>query len=252
MTSNKTMDDTFKSKQRREWDSVSAGWRKWWPVIEEGARPVSERLLSMAGLSEGQSVLDIATGIGEPAVSAARRVGPGGSVVATDMSPGMLTVARERAADLGLENITFEEVDGEEIDFAGRVFDAALCRWGLMFMPAPEDALARVRGHLRPGGAFAAAVWGAPPQVPFLSTPMAVIRDALKFTPPPGAPGLFSLSDPARLDRLFTSAGYADVRIENVQAVFSLPSVEDFIRYLQDVAGPIVTLLADQPPERRA
>jgi|TARA_Y100000294_G_scaffold130419_3_gene122703 SAM-dependent methyltransferase len=240
-----------KSSQRSDWDNVSGGWRKWWPIIEKGAKPVSERLLDMAGVTAGQAVLDIATGIGEPAVSAAGRVGAEGRVAATDLSPKMLEIARERASELGLDNISFHEMDGENVGSIDDTFDAVLCRWGLMFMPDPEAALRNVRARMRSGGAIAAAVWGPPPEVPFLSLPIAVLKEALDL-PPPGAPGLFSLADAGRLKELFQAAGFTSIGIETIEVVFSLPSVDDYISFLQDIASPIIALLADQPPKRRA
>lgn len=242
-----------KSSQRSDWDKVSGGWRKWWPIIEKGAKPVSERLLDMAGVTPGQTVLDIATGIGEPAVSAAGRVGAEGRVVATDLSPKMLEIARERASELGLDNISFHEMDGENAGSLADTFDAVLCRWGLMFMPDPEAALRNIRTRMRSGGTIAVAVWGPPSQVPFLSLPIAVLKEALDLPPPPpGTPGLFSLADAGRLKEIFKGAGFTAIGIEAVEVVFSLPSVDDYISFLQDIASPIIALLADLPPKRQA
>ncbi len=63
----------FKAGQRRDWDQVSAGWEKWWETFERGAQHVSDRLVVLAEVQPGHRVLDVATGIGEPAVTAARR-----------------------------------------------------------------------------------------------------------------------------------------------------------------------------------
>ena len=87
----------LKNEQKRDWDAAAAGWKKWWAVLEHGAQPVSDRLVELAGVGAGARVLDVATGSGEPAVTAARRAAPGGRVIAVDQSPGMLSIARERA-----------------------------------------------------------------------------------------------------------------------------------------------------------
>jgi ubiquinone/menaquinone biosynthesis C-methylase UbiE len=131
----------YKETQRRDWSSAAAGWREWWPKIEEGLGPVAEHLVALAKVEPGDRVLDIATGIGEPAGTAARRVGPEGSVVATDIAPGMLEIARERAAELSLDNIEFRETDAEELDLPDERFDAVLSRFGLMFLPDLGGAL---------------------------------------------------------------------------------------------------------------
>src|SRR5919197_2211842 len=97
--------EQFKAQQRQMWDNAAAGWQAWWENIERGAQKVSDRLVEMAQINPGDSVLDIATGIGEPAVTAAKRVKPNGRVVATDISPQMLAIAKTRAKSLGLDGI---------------------------------------------------------------------------------------------------------------------------------------------------
>lgn len=82
--------ERYKNRQRQQWDRVAAGWKKWWPTIEKGAQHVSNRLADLAEVASGQRVLDIATGIGEPALLAASRVGSAGRVVGTDVSTQML------------------------------------------------------------------------------------------------------------------------------------------------------------------
>lgn len=85
----------FKVDQLKSWNSVAAGWKKWWKTWEKGVQTLSDKLVELAEIKPGQRVLDIATGIGEPAVTAARIVGDKGLVVATDLSPEMLAIGRE-------------------------------------------------------------------------------------------------------------------------------------------------------------
>ena len=84
----------FKAQQRAQWSEVAQGWRRRWATFEQGAQPLSDRLMELARVALGQRVLDLATGIGEPALTAAHLVGPGGAVVAIDQAPQMLAVAR--------------------------------------------------------------------------------------------------------------------------------------------------------------
>ncbi|MFQ5848801.1 MAG: class I SAM-dependent methyltransferase [Candidatus Methylomirabilales bacterium] len=240
----------YKAAQRQQWDTVAAGWRRWWETIERGAQHVSDRLVELAAIQPGHRVLDVATGIGEPAITAARRVGPAGRVVATDQSPKMLAIARERAAALELHNLDFREMDAEALDFPERSFNAILCRWGLMFLPHPAAALDHVRRLLVPRGRFAATVWDVPPKVPMLSVAMGVVQRILQ--PPPRTPSLFSLADPGVLEHALLGAGFADVQSERVMSIAEFPSVEAYTTMLKDVAAPVMALLADQPAERRA
>ncbi|QDH70338.1 class I SAM-dependent methyltransferase [Marilutibacter alkalisoli] len=125
--------------------------RMWWRTIENAARCVSERMLELAEVEPGQRVLDIATGIGEPALLAASRVGSAGRVVATDISSRMLDIARERAAMSGVSNVEFRQADAGQLDFPDGSFDAVFCRWGVTSLPNPPDALAAIRRMLAPG-----------------------------------------------------------------------------------------------------
>jgi SAM-dependent methyltransferase len=244
--------ELYKAGQRRDWDSVSQGWRKWWQTIEQGAQPVSDRLIELTQIEPGQSVLDVATGIGEPAVSAAKRVGDKGLVIATDLSPQMLAIASERASELGLGNMRFLEADAEKLDIGEKEFNAVLCRWGLMFMPEPLNAVKNMRDLLTGGGRLSAAVWSVPPKVPFLSLSMGVVIKELDLSPPPpNTPGLFSLADTQRLESLFEEAGFKDVKIETVSVNMSLPSSKAYVEFLQEVASPIVALLSGLSEERR-
>ena len=140
--------EDFKAQQRQMWDNAAAGWQTWWETIERGAQKVSDKIVELAEIKPGDKVLDIATGIGEPAVTAARKVMPDGKVVATDISPQMLANAKTRAKSLGLDGIIeFRESDGEKLDLLEprARFDAILSRWGLMFFPNLPAALVRIK-----------------------------------------------------------------------------------------------------------
>ena len=147
----------FRQGQRQDWNTASSGWRKWNELIDETTHAVSERMVELAGIEAGDRVLDVAAGYGEPTLTAARVVGAEGSVVASDISPGMLEFGRERAAAAGLDNIEFVESDAISLDFPAESFDAALSRWGIIFEPDGEGAAARVRGFLKPGARMAIA-----------------------------------------------------------------------------------------------
>ncbi len=241
----------YRAGVRREWDSVASGWRKWWPTIERGAVHCSRTLLDMAGVKEGCRVLDIATGTGEPAVTAAGLVGPSGRVTAIDQSPEMLAVARERAGARRLGNISFMEMNADAIDLPSG-FEAALCRWGLMFMPDLPGVMSRVHRALAPGGRFSAAVWGPAPNVPMVSVAFGVIRRLLNPPPPPpGTPSMFSLAEPGRIEKVFAQAGFTDVRAERLTVAMEFESPEGYVDFLKDVAAPVSAVVNKQPPAVR-
>jgi ubiquinone/menaquinone biosynthesis C-methylase UbiE len=123
----------FKEAQRKSWDSVAPGWQQCWKTFESGAQTVSDHLVELAKVNPNSRVLDIATGIGEPAITAAKkiRIGNGrGHVLATGMSPQMLSIAKQRASSLDLQQaIEFSDGDAETISLPASTFDAVLCRW---------------------------------------------------------------------------------------------------------------------------
>src|SRR5579863_10324881 len=121
----------YKAQQREQWSNAAEGWRRQWATFERGAQPLSDRLMELACVAPGQRVLDVATGIGEPAMTAARRVGPSGSVVAIDQAPQMLAVARDRLQEAGIRNVEFVEGDAEAVPLPPDAFDAVVSRWGI-------------------------------------------------------------------------------------------------------------------------
>src|SRR4051812_1268828 len=126
----------FREAQHRNWDSAAEGWMRWCEFNDRADAHISERLVELAGVRPGCRVLDIAAGYGEPALTAARKTGPRGRVVATDISAEMLAFGRERAAAAGLDNVEFVEADASSLDFPTASFDAAVSRWGIIFEPA--------------------------------------------------------------------------------------------------------------------
>jgi enediyne biosynthesis protein CalE5 len=239
----------FKRNIRTEWQSAAAGWRKWLQVVEaeEGGQRHSAKLVELAELQPGASVLDVGGGYGEPSLTAAHTVGPQGRVVCTDISPEMLAVARERAADAGLTNVEFVACDAEELEFDGESFDAVLSRATLMFLPDVPGTLKRLRGFLKSGGRLAASVWGPQPVVQFSAAFPVVVEELALPPPPPGRPGAFALSDQDRLAELVAEAGFRDVQTGTVLVVFETDSPEQYTEFIRDVAPQLTTLLSGQP-----
>jgi SAM-dependent methyltransferase len=240
----------FRDRQRSSWNEASKGWRDWSEFIDRSTAPVSERLMAMARVERDQRVLDVAAGYGEPSLTAARIVGAEGSVVATDISAGMLAYGRERAAAAGLQNIEFIESDAASLDFPPASFDAAVSRWGIIFEPDGEGAAARVRSFLKPGARMAISSWGPPERVPFIALPMATVMKLLEVPPPPpGTPGPLSRPTPAAIGGLLKGGGFADVEIEELEITFEYDSAEEFTRSTQEMIPPVTNMLKPHPPE---
>ena len=243
----------YKEEERQNWDSVANNWQKWRKVIERGAEKVSRRLIELAEIKPSSRVLDIATGIGEPAITAANLVGSNGHILATDISPQMLSVAKQRAISLGLQNvIEFKEGDIETIDLASSTFDAVLCRFGLMFLPDLKAGLYNIYQSLVEGSNFAAAVWASPDQDTLIATTMStVMKETNSEPPPPGTPGPFSLSDEDSLKNFFMMSGFKDTNIERMNVSFDFDSPDEFTIFTSETAGPLQKMLANQTNEKK-
>jgi ubiquinone/menaquinone biosynthesis C-methylase UbiE len=209
--------------------------------------------MDMAGLRWGMRVLDVACGAGSQSIQAARRVGPDGSVLASDISATMLEHVRKNAADAGLHNLETLHCAAEDLPEEQAGFDAAICRMGLMLFPSPSKALEAIRRALKPGGRFAALVFTMPAGNPFMAQPMAILlRHAGKSPPAPGQPGIFALGGEGILERLMKDTGFADVKTETVRAPLVLPSASEAVRLMQEAAGAYRAVVADLSEEARS
>ena len=176
-------------------------------------------------MTSGSTVLDVAAGAGGQTLSAAWRVGPSGRVVATDISPTILTYVAKNAADAGLSQVETIEADGEALDgLPTGSFDAVICRLGLIYFPDQARALAGFRRLLRPGGRFAAIVYSTPDRNEFFSVPVSIIRSRAQLpAPQPGQPGPFSLGGPGVIETVLGDAGFSDVDVQAVPAAAAAP-----------------------------
>jgi SAM-dependent methyltransferase len=240
----------FRDKQRDQWNSAAVGWNDWSELIDRSAGKVSERLVEMAGIKEGNRVLDVAAGYGEPSLTAARRAGPEGSVVATDISAEMLEFGRKRAAANDVENIEFMQSDASSLDFPPESFDAAVSRWGIIFEPDGEGAAAKVRGLLKRGGRFAISSWGPPERVPFIAIAMKTAMEKLDVPPPPpGTPGPLSRPTPEAIGGLLEGGGFTGVEVEELEVTWLFESAEEYTAYAKGIVAPVVAMISPHPEE---
>jgi len=239
-------DSTSTSVLRDTWESAAPGWAKWEHVFATGLSGATDALMDMAGLQPGMQVLDLACGAGSQSIEAAKRVGPNGGVVASDISATMLEHVRSNAAHAGLQNIETLECAAEDLEQAEARFDASICRLGLMLFPSPRKAVAAVRRALKPGARFAALVFTTPANNPFMAQPMAILlRHARKSPPAPGQPGIFALGGAGVLERLMQDGGLGDVKTKIVRASLALPSASDALQLMQQAAGAYRAVVAD-------
>jgi ubiquinone/menaquinone biosynthesis C-methylase UbiE len=242
MSDQMTDDSKMKTQMKAAWDDTAEGWKRWWPTFERAAQVVNDRLVELAQVRAGARVLDIATGSGEPALTAARVAGPSGKVVAVDMSPAMLAVARERVAAANLHNVELVESDAESLKLDADSFDAVLCRWGLMFMPDLDGLLRGLYRALKPDGRLATAVWSVADKVPMCGLARDAIRQITSIVPPPNAPNPLKLADTSILERALAGAGFREVKFERLIVTFEFPSADAFADFRSSIGGTRATL----------
>lgn len=243
---------TYKNAQREQWNKDGAAWRRWNPTLDRWYGEVTRQMLDLARIQPGQRILDIAAGAGEPAVSAAERVGPSGYVLATDISEGIVELALQVARERGFKQIETRAMDGEKLDLPDASFDAVLCRLGLMYMPHPVKALREWRRALRPGGRVAVVVFSTPDRNSWGAMPASIIRRRAQLPPPvPGQPGPFSLGAPGVLEGAFRQGGFADPEVRAVPVPLRTASSAEYVRVAREAFGAFNAMMAHLPPQER-
>jgi SAM-dependent methyltransferase len=195
---------------------------EWMERVERYARdaaprthPFAEALVALLPPPAGARVLDVATGTGLVAVEAARRTGPLGSVLATDLLPAWEPYVRETASAAGVNNVTFAAMPAEALDLQDASFDVAYCQFGLMFVPEPVRALHEMRRALRPGGRIGVAVWSIPEKVGLFLIPR-IVAPALPPTTGQALPSPMSMGAPGLIEGIVAEAGFHDVVTDHV------------------------------------
>jgi len=227
-------------------------WRRYDGIESRLTAPLSERMLDLAGIGPGMRVLDLATGRGEPALRAARRVAPDGLVVGVELAGGVLEMAREKARLSGLSNLDLRVADAATAqDIASSYFHAATVRWGLMYMAAPVTALVNVHQALLPTGVLVAALWAEPERVPYYTLPRRLLQ-RYRALPPidPEAPGPFHYADLERVRRDLGRAGFLLDHVEEMEVtVFESETDEEIVDWVR--AFGLTQLLNDLPQDQQ-
>lgn len=246
--------EKFRQTTRAQWESAAQAWDRWGTLVGRWLGHATGAMLDMAGVVEGARVLDVAAGAGEQTLLAARRVGPNGHVLATDISPTILRYAAEAAQRAGLANVQTRELDGERHDtIAEGSFDAAISRVGLIYFPDQQKALRGIRHALRDGGRFAAVVYSTPDRNPFFALPVGIIRRRAQLPPPlPGQPGPFSLGADGVLEAALAKAGFRDIEVRRVDSPVRTPSAAECVRFERESFGALHQMMAALTPAERA
>jgi SAM-dependent methyltransferase len=242
------------SAEARLWNSRAQTRLERAELIERVWSAVTATVLELAGLKPGDRVLDVGTGHGEPALTAARIVGVQGRVLGVDVSPEMIAVAKRRAEASELP-VAFDVQDAQRLELPPESFEVALCRLALMFMEDVSAALGGIRRALVPAGRLVVATIGSPEKSPQWNlTIETIVREfgvPAPDLPGPSEPGVFALADPDQLASLFAEAGFVNVRVEARDEVWEFESPEE-VAVWHTINPTVMTLLDGQPEARCA
>jgi SAM-dependent methyltransferase len=245
--------NAFKETTRQQWNDAAEAWNRWSPLLSRWLGPATERMLDMTNIGTGSRVLDVAAGAGEQTMTTARRVGPTGYVLASDLSPGILEYTASNAKLAGYGHVDTVVKDGEALaEIEADPFDAVISRVGLIYFPDQHKAMRGMRDKLRAGGRVGAITYAAADLNAFFSVPVGIIRRRAALPAPlRGQPGPFSLGDPDVLAARLKEAGFKDVEVERVDAPVRLDTALECLEFEQESFGALHQMLRGLSPSEQ-
>ena len=190
------------------WGGAAQYWDKHRETLRRMFAPVTQALAGDAAIGTRDTLLDIATGPGEPALSLAALVGPEGKIFGIDMVPEMVAAARGAAERFGIRNAQFDVGSADHLPFPESSLDAIVSRFGIMFFPSPVDAVREMLRVLRPGRKFALAVWDSADTNPYFHAISGAFEPYADAPPPePQSLDAFRFAAPGKLRDILAEAG---------------------------------------------
>lgn len=235
-----------------DWSAAAPAWDLRRADVEVMKADLTGRLLEGLAPLAGRRVLELGAGTGELAAQLAEAVGRQGSVLASDVAPGMVQLLEKRLAPL--PNVEVATIDAARIELPAESVDAAVFRMGLMLLTDPGEALAEMRRVVRPGGRIAVAVWGGPFENPWMTTVgmAAMMHGLVQGGPPVGPGGPFSLADPEDLEKRVRGAGFPDVTVTRVESARVFRDNDEHVATVLALAPHLSAALASATPEQLA
>jgi ubiquinone/menaquinone biosynthesis C-methylase UbiE len=235
--------EQIRNQQKATWNKFSSGWKKWDELVMDFTKPVRDEIIRLLRPQNGNIILDVASGTGEPGLTIASML-KGGKVMITDLAEDMLEVARENAAQRGITNIETRVCDVSELPFSDNTFDAVSCRFGFMFFPDMQLAAKELARVLKPGGRIAAAVWDVPEKNFWVTAIMGAINRNMQIPPPPAdGPGMFRCAKDGLMAELFKRAGLKNISQKEVPGKLNCRTIDAYWKMQTEVAAPVAAAL---------
>jgi ubiquinone/menaquinone biosynthesis C-methylase UbiE len=236
--------EQIREQQKASWNKFSGGWKKWDDITMDFLKPMGDEIIRLLKPKNGDQVLDVASGTGEPGLTIASMLNDG-KVIITDLAEYMLEIARENAAKRGIKNIETRVCDVSELPFADNTFDAISCRFGFMFFPDMLLAAKEMARVLKPGGRIATSVWNIPEKNFWVTAIMRTINRNMQLPPPPpGSPGMFRCAKDGLMTDLFSKAGFKNISITEIAGNLNCQTSDVYWNMMTEVGAPIVAALS--------
>ena len=242
------------------WHHLSSDWLNWADQLAPAAQKVNRHLIKALDLpalvraADGRRlvVLDLASGVGEPAFGIARmlagddELGLHGHVITSDIVPGMCAGLAERAGAEGIGNLSVVAADMEKLPFGAGTMDAISCRFGVMFCNDPDAALRDANRVLRTGGRAAFMLWAPLIDNPLFAAMDGVLGNMLGTGFTDAGLDLFGFADPASATARMARAGFGDVTLTTHSPAGRIPERTAFWKpQMEMLFGPQLRAATD-------
>ena len=236
--------EQISQQQKESWNKFSAGWKKWNEQTMSFLKPIGDKIIEFIKPEGSQTILDIASGTGEPGLSIATML-EGGKVVMTDIAEDMLAIAKENAVSRNIVNTETIVSDVSNLPFDNNSFDSISCRFGYMFFPDMQMAANEMNRVLKPSGKIAISVWNIPEKNFWVTAIMGTIKKHIDIPEnPSGAPGMFRCCKPGLMKEIFEKAGFKNISEQEVTSSLNCGTLDRYWSMMTEIGAPIVTALS--------
>lgn len=226
--------------QKEMWNKLSPNWKKWDLLTMNFFKTQGDEIIQFIKPKGSDLILDVASGTGEPGLSIASLLTES-RIIISDLSEGMLQVAKEKAVEREITNIETKVANVCELPFADNTFDAISCRLGFMFFPDVFLATKELRRVLKPGGRIATTVWGSPHKNYWATCIMENIKKHIEIPElKEGTPNVFRCSEDRFISNLFAKVGFKNIIEKEIIGEMKYKNAEEYWDFMTSIAAPIV------------
>jgi ubiquinone/menaquinone biosynthesis C-methylase UbiE len=236
----------YKNGEREAFNLIAGNYDRYG---EKAFTAYAKPLINGANLKPAQNVLDVACGTGIPSLEIARSFVPSGLVTGIDLSPRLIEIAKEKAKRMAIPNISYYEMDAENMSFSSESFDAVICSHGLVYTTNREKALREMFRVLAKDGRIAISAWSTPDR----SIALGILQGAILTLWPddiiPGQPLPLDFGQDGVLERALADAGFKDIKTKRFTLDTVAQNADEYWESMTGLCGRMQILLRSIPSE---